>query len=61
MDWNPSPSKLLPGIDDCHCDKSHSSQPTDYCLKDIYVGKKHVAWGEYCVKSWTSLRQSRKA
>ena len=39
---------FFPRIDDSHCDRIHSSFTTVRCFDNGYVGKKLVAWKEYC-------------
>ena len=39
-------------VDDSHCDKIHFSLTTVHCFDNGYVGKKQVAWEEYCAEYW---------
>ena len=39
-------------IDDRQCDRIHSSLTAVRCFHNGYVGKKPVAWKEYCAKYW---------
>ena len=52
-------SKLLPRIDDSHCDRIHSSLTAVRCFDNGYLGKQPVAWKEYWAEYWIrELRES---
>ena len=39
-------------IDDSHCDRIPTSLTAVHYFYDGYVGKKPVAWEEYCAEDW---------
>ena len=43
---------FFPRLDDCHCDRIHSSLTAVLYFDNGYVGKQSVAWKEYCVEHW---------
>ena len=43
---------FFPRIDDSHCDRIHFSLAAAHCFDDVYVGKRSVAWKEYCAEYW---------
>ena len=46
---------FFPSTDDSHCDRIHSSLTTVECFDNGHVGKRPVAWKEYCVEHWLTV------